>query len=169
MKYPNSLTPFYVLAGLLVGFFVLFLLNGCAHAPRPSIKPPGPAFDKVNGHAADAGEAPGGHILEGFLQTPQFPVVYFAFDSDTISSAFREVLAAAARGQKAKWVCNVDGFASSEGTAEYNLALGALRASRVGDYLSAFAGITVIETSYGEERLVPGPPSLSRRVEVRCR
>lgn len=170
MRYPqNPLQPIQYMAAFLVGWFLLFLFFGCSQPP----KPPGPSFAKVNGQPtdnADVGQGRGEIKAIGDLAaSPKFPVVYFEYDSDEIRSAERLALSRAARGFRADWVCYVDGHASPEGAEAYNQDLGARRASRVGYFIQAYRGITVIETSYGEERPAAGGPELSRRVEVVCR
>ncbi|MTW08735.1 OmpA family protein, partial [Streptococcus pneumoniae] len=64
------------------------------------------------------------------------------------------------------------GYASEEGTDEYNLALGARRAQAVRDYLEAY-GVPVDRISwrsFGEENPVTTDPDkikLHRRVEIK--
>lgn len=175
MKRPETPAPAFLTffcAYLVVA--VLFFFYGCTKPPKVL---PGPVLEKVNGLNTDVDQGreenreikpPGGGRLR-YAKTPRFPVIYFEFDADTVGTDYQDTLSRIARTLRADWICNVDGHASSEGTDEYNLALGARRASRVGDYLQAFKGITVVETSYGEERLADGPPERSRRVEVSCR
>ncbi len=169
MNHPrNPMMPIYFGAAFMLCVFVLFLLYGCSQPP----KPPGPSSAKVNGQptdSADAGQGRGeSKNVVDMVFSPKFPVVYFEYDSDAIRAADRERLAKAARGLRADWVCYVDGHASAEGPEAYNLALGARRASTVGDFIQSFRGITVLETSYGEERPAAGGLELSRRVDVRC-
>lgn len=169
MIYPrNPLLPFQCAALFLLAVFVVYLLYGCTQPPVP----PGPAFEKVNGQpteSADAGPGRGESKTFGDMAvSPKFPVVYFDYDDDAIRPADRDGLVAATLGLKAEWVCYVDGHASPEGSEAYNMSLGARRASTVGDFIQSFKGISVIETSYGEEKPIPGAPSLSRRVEIRC-
>lgn len=145
------------------------LLAACSHPPSP-----GPAIEKVNGMpTAKADDA----VIRGedheptwddMLYSPKMPIVYFDLNSSEIRPADVEDLSYAAMAFRDKWSCQVDGHASEEGTTEYNLALGLRRAHAVGSYLAGFEGITVIETSYGEE-CPAATPKLSRRVEIRCR
>ncbi len=165
-EYPNSNVPIFVLAGLIAALFLQFFFGGCARTP--SLKPPGPILEKDYG-IADVDRGRDGKTFADLAVSPKFPVVYFDLDSYDIRPADREALAAAAQGITATWVCYVEGHASTDGEADYNLSLGSRRAGTVGDFIQAFKGISVVETSYGEERPVPGPLELSRRVEVRCR
>jgi outer membrane protein OmpA-like peptidoglycan-associated protein len=145
-------------------FWLTLLHFGCS---KPSPKSPGPAFDKVNGIPTASADAGRGRSELYLASSPKFPTVYFDFDSDRIRPEDLDRIASTVRDAKAQWVCYVDGHASTEGEAAYNLGLGARRASRVGNFIQSWAGITVMETSYGEERPA-ATPELSRRVEVRC-
>jgi outer membrane protein OmpA-like peptidoglycan-associated protein len=150
----------------LITLCALLVFVTCARKPNPF--PSVTTFEKVNGEPtakADAGRS----RSEGksFVVSPRFPTVYFDFDSDKIKPEYQDKLSNVIRDVGVTWVCHVDGFASSEGTEAYNLALGARRASRVGDYIGTSKGITVVEVSYGEERQKE-TPELSRRVEVSC-
>ncbi|MEO7778526.1 MAG: OmpA family protein [Fibrobacteria bacterium] len=171
MRLDPMLKAVYACSAMAVVLFVLFLFYGCTQPPIP----PGPVFAKVNGEptayaddAARRGEDYGKEWSD-MVPTPRFPIVYFDFDSDSITAETVEMLAKTARSVRASFSCSVDGFASEEGDEDYNLALGARRADRVGTFISAFKGLTVLETSYGEERPAAGGPERSRRVEVSCR
>lgn len=161
LLYAAGLCYFAYLSAILA--IAAVAITSCAKRPNP----PGPVFAKVHGQPTASADADRGRGEIPWVTSPKFPVIYFDFDSDKLRAEYPERVAAALASTKAEWVCYVDGHASSEGTDEYNMALGARRASRVGDYIQAFKGITVIETSYGEER-PKETPELSRRAEVRC-
>lgn len=158
------LFPFLCWAIPALGLFI-----SCTKHHAPPIDPSVPAFDKVNGEPtanADAGR--GRSESKALVQSPRFPTIYFAYDDAHISEADFNRLSNVIRDAGTKWVCYVDGHTSDEGTDEYNAALGARRASVVGDYIQTFKGITVVETSYGEER-PKATRELSRRVEIKCK
>ncbi|MFT7059628.1 MAG: peptidoglycan-associated lipoprotein [Pseudorhodobacter sp.] len=84
--------------------------------------------------------------------------VFFAVDQSTVSDAARTTLV-----QQAQWLQTnsdyaviVEGHADEQGTREYNLALGARRASAVQNFLiSQGVGANRLRTvSYGKERPV---------------
>ena len=81
--------------------------------------------------------------------------VHFAYDSFELSDNAREILRTNAdwlrENPKAK--CEVEGHTDSRGTAEYNLALGAKRATAVRDYLITLgvAADRLTTISYGKE------------------
>jgi len=82
--------------------------------------------------------------------------VLFAVDQSTLSSEAQSILAA-----QAQWLMSngeyralVEGHADEQGTREYNLALGARRASAVRDYLvsQGVPDSRLSTVSYGKER-----------------
>jgi peptidoglycan-associated lipoprotein len=82
--------------------------------------------------------------------------ILFAVDQSTLSAEAQQIL-----GQQARWLMSngtytavVEGHADEQGTREYNLALGARRASAVRDYLVAqgIASNRLRTVSYGKER-----------------
>ncbi|MGB7258224.1 MAG: peptidoglycan-associated lipoprotein Pal [Pseudolabrys sp.] len=84
--------------------------------------------------------------------------VWFETDSSELTAKSRETL-----DKQAQWLTNynrytftVEGHADERGTREYNLALGARRASTVRDYLVSrgIAGNRMRTISYGKERPV---------------
>ncbi|MFC7705643.1 peptidoglycan-associated lipoprotein Pal [Plastorhodobacter daqingensis] len=84
--------------------------------------------------------------------------VFFAVDQSTLSPEARDTL-----GQQARWLTTnrdyqiiIEGHADEQGTREYNLALGARRASSVQEFLIS-QGISpnrMRTVSYGKERPV---------------
>lgn len=101
-------------------------------------------------------------------------IVYFEFDSSTITPESRQIIEAHARqlaNSGGKVV--LEGHADERGTREYNLALGEARAKSVKNVMTALgvAPDAVQTISYGEERPVAlehaeSAWSLNRRVEI---
>ncbi|SHO58898.1 peptidoglycan-associated lipoprotein Pal [Vibrio quintilis] len=82
--------------------------------------------------------------------------VYFAFDNSTISSDYKDMLAAHAAylSQRPNMKVTIEGHADERGTPEYNIALGERRAEAVAKYLQAL-GVQADQmsiVSYGEEK-----------------
>ena len=147
----------------LLGLFSLYLTS-CTKHPKPS----GPAFEKVNVVPTANDDVGRGRSELYLAKSPAFPVVYFDFDSDRISDTRADALSNMVIEAGGTWTCQIDGYASEEGTEAYNLALGARRAASVSAYLASFPGFTLQSTSYGEERPA-ATRELSRRVEIRCK
>ena len=84
--------------------------------------------------------------------------VFFDTDSADLSAQARQTLDGQARwlNQYPRFHITVEGHADERGTREYNIALGARRATAVRDYLAALGvGANRIRTiSYGKERPV---------------
>lgn len=101
-------------------------------------------------------------------------IVYFEYDSSSITPESRQIIEAHARqlaNSGGKVV--LEGHADERGTREYNLALGEARAKSVMAVMTALgvAPATVQTISYGEERPVALEHSesawqLNRRVEI---
>lgn len=85
-------------------------------------------------------------------------IVYFAFDSDVIDAAGRDVIERHARYLVSNPTLSikVEGHADERGSAEYNLALGQRRAEAVRRALALLGvpDVRVEATSWGEERPV---------------
>ena len=81
--------------------------------------------------------------------------VFFAYDSDELDDAARQILNENAKVLKTygKWIIAIEGHCDERGTAEYNLALGDRRALAARNYLlSLGVAATRIKTvSYGKE------------------
>lgn len=162
-------------------------LAACASPRRPQPAPPPPAGDAgVPGQTGPAGPAgPGGETVTSDLaplpnsgpgSRQDFVVnagdrVYFELDSVEVRDDARPILDA-----QAQWLNRyprvqvlIEGNADERGTREYNLALGARRASSVRDYLiSRGVAASRIETvSYGKER--PIDPGTSEEAYARNR
>jgi peptidoglycan-associated lipoprotein len=104
---------------------------------------------------------PAGAGAPGSTQEFQVTVgdrVFFDTDSTALDGAAQAILDRQAQwlGQYAQYGLTIEGHADERGTREYNLALGARRASAVRDYLIARGvGASRIRTvSYGKERPV---------------
>ncbi|MCB1866154.1 MAG: peptidoglycan-associated lipoprotein Pal [Chromatiales bacterium] len=102
-------------------------------------------------------------------------VIYFDFDSSSIRSEYRDVVAAHAEylAQNPGTRVVLEGHCDERGTREYNIGLGERRSSSVGNLMAAHgAGQRQIElVSFGEERPVDpghddGAWSKNRRVEI---
>lgn len=82
--------------------------------------------------------------------------VLFAVDQHTLSPQAQQVLAAQAQWLNANpaYAIIIEGHADEQGTREYNLALGARRATSVQNYLisQGVAGNRMRTISYGKER-----------------
>jgi peptidoglycan-associated lipoprotein len=82
--------------------------------------------------------------------------VLFAVDQSTLSSEAQSILAAQAQWllSNGEYLALVEGHADEQGTREYNLALGARRASAVRDYLvsQGVPASRLSTVSYGKER-----------------
>ena len=129
--------------------------------------------------AVSQGLADDAEISAAALDDPDSPlsvrVIYFDYDSSTISAEFRETIAAHAAylASNSSTGVTLEGHADERGTREYNLALGERRALAVRRQLvllGASAG-QVKAVSYGEEQpVVEGHDdesyALNRRVEL---
>ncbi|PKP83936.1 MAG: peptidoglycan-associated lipoprotein [Alphaproteobacteria bacterium HGW-Alphaproteobacteria-2] len=120
---------------------------------------------RADGDGAGAGAGGGGIGAGSFApNSPEYFAqtvgdrVFFAVDESTLSSEARITLDAQAAWlqQNAEFSILIEGHADERGTREYNLALGARRASAVRDYLAS-RGIPdrrLRTVSYGKERPV---------------
>ncbi len=134
-----------------VAFVVLALgASACTNAGR---------FDNAGGGAG------AGAVVPGSVSDPTSPAYFqqtigdrilFEVDQATLNDAARDVLA-----QQATWLMAngaftaiIEGHADEQGTREYNLALGARRASAVQNYLieRGVAASRLRTVSYGKER-----------------
>jgi peptidoglycan-associated lipoprotein len=97
----------------------------------------------------------GTRSLEDLNRDSPFKPAFFGLDSAELDDAGRAVVAANADIMRKfpTWVVTVEGHCDERGTAEYNLALGELRAVAVKTYLVALgiAPDRVRTVSYGKE------------------
>lgn len=118
------------------------------------------------GQFADPGAA-GSNAAAGSAASPSSPAyfvqsvgdrVLFAVDESTLSAAARATLDEQARWLAAngQFTAVIEGHADEQGTREYNLALGARRASAARDYLVSrgVAPGRLTTVTYGKERPV---------------
>ena len=85
-------------------------------------------------------------------------IVYFSTDSTDLTPEAQQTLQKQARWlqQYSQYTITIEGHADERGTREYNIALGARRATTVRDYLvrNGIAANRVRHVSYGKERPV---------------
>jgi peptidoglycan-associated lipoprotein len=124
----------------------------CSNTPKPE--------DAALGGAAGAGGR-GGPATPGsardFSQNVG-DIVYFSTDSTDLSPEAQQTLTGQARWlqQYAQYTITIEGHADERGTREYNIALGANRATKVREFL-AKNGVNAARLrtiSYGKERPV---------------
>jgi peptidoglycan-associated lipoprotein len=138
---PLSVSVNRILAAALVG--AALLVGGCANQQK----------------SIDAGL--GGTAVPGSAQEFQVSVgdrVFFETDSSSLTPTARQTLDRQVQWltQYANYTFTIEGHADERGTREYNLALGARRATAVRDYFIA-KGISASRMrtiSYGKERPV---------------
>jgi peptidoglycan-associated lipoprotein len=122
----------------------------------------------AGGAGADGGAGAGGGVTTGGLGDASDPrsVAYFnqtvgdrvlfAVDQSTLSDEARAVLAGQSQwlNTNSDYAVIIEGHADEQGTREYNLALGARRASAVQNYLisQGVAASRMRTVSYGKER-----------------
>jgi peptidoglycan-associated lipoprotein len=123
------------------------------------------ACDKSSRFGDDALGAGAGGIVAGSPSDPTSPAyfnqtigdrVLFAVDQSTLSPAAQDILTkqAAWLGENPEYSAIIEGHADEQGTREYNLALGARRASSVQNFLidRGVAPSRLKTISYGKER-----------------
>jgi peptidoglycan-associated lipoprotein len=148
------------------GIILFLVLTACSTPPENAPFPPDESVAMSYGAPppAAASQPPGAAlpmitVVPGSLGDFQRNVgdrIYFDYDRAELSSAARDILR-----RQAAWLLRypsvtlvVEGHCDERGTREYNLALGARRASAVMDYLMTM-GVNAarLETvSYGKER-----------------
>lgn len=140
---------------------------GCARQPQVATGPvTDPYADAPGGGAIYAGDVtrpgtgPARPVLPGTATPEAFALigdtVLFSRDQVALSEEGRAVVARQAQwlARNAGFTARVEGHADEEGTADYNLALGARRAASVQEYLIAqgIAAGRITTVSYGRER-----------------
>ncbi|MEM8581832.1 MAG: peptidoglycan-associated lipoprotein Pal [Pseudomonadota bacterium] len=138
---------------MAVTFAAVLTLAGCA------------GQDGLFGSAGGGAGAGAGGIASGSISDPTSPAyfqqavgdrVLFSVDQSTLTDEARGVLE-----QQAQWLTQngaftavIEGHADEQGTREYNLALGARRASAVRDYLvdRGVADSRLSTVTFGKER-----------------
>ena len=128
----------------------VFVLGACSNAT---------SWDDTNGGSA------GGAVVPGSPQDPNSPAhfqevvgdrIFFAVDQSTLSAEAQATLQAQANWLLANtdYTATIEGHADEQGTREYNIALGARRATAVREYLidRGIPGSRLTTVSYGKER-----------------
>jgi peptidoglycan-associated lipoprotein len=129
-----------------------------APAPTPAPAPPPRPAERVEESipVPTIGEdAIGNRSLEDLNRDSPFRPAFFGLDSSELDDAGRAIVSANADIMKKypAWVVTIEGHCDERGTAEYNLALGELRAVAVKTYLVAL-GVSADRlrtVSYGKE------------------
>lgn len=130
-----------------IGFLSVLALSACAKkAPNDTFG--GPSMDGVNGNYAQ--ESP------EFFTNAVGDRVLFVVDQSTLTIEAMSILDAQAAWlmQNGEFTALIEGHADEQGTREYNLALGARRASAVQAYLTSkgVASNRLSTVTYGKER-----------------
>ncbi len=125
--------------------------------PGPPAPPPRPAerVEESIPVPAISEDAIGNRSLEDLNRDSPFRPAFFGLDSSDLDDAGRAIVSANADIMKKypTWVVTVEGHCDERGTAEYNLALGELRAVAVKTYLVSL-GVSADRlrtVSYGKE------------------
>ncbi|SOB94545.1 peptidoglycan-associated lipoprotein Pal [Rhodobacter maris] len=124
-----------------------------------------PSKNGANGVVDPGGAFGDGAISQGSINDPNSPAyfsatvgdtVHFVVDQSTLTDEARSILSGQAQWLNAhqNYAAIVEGHADEQGTREYNLALGARRASAVQEYLisQGVSGARLRTVSYGKER-----------------
>jgi peptidoglycan-associated lipoprotein len=137
------------LAGLRMGAVLLMaaLAGACANN---ELQPDGSALGPGRGPATPGSQ-------RDFVQNVG-DIVYFSTDSAELTPEAQQTLSGQARWlqQYPQYTITIEGHADERGTREYNIALGAKRATTVRDFLvrSGVNGQRIRTISFGKERPV---------------
>lgn len=145
------------------------ILTACSRSqPNMGLNPAhtgsnAPGFGDGSGDGSESGPATPGSIRE--FSSRVGDTVYFSTDSTELSSNSQQMLAAQAQwlNQYSQYGITIEGHADERGTREYNIALGARRASVTKQFLVA-RGVNPARlktVSYGRERPVALCPNIS--------
>lgn len=114
-----------------------------------------------DGSVAGAAGAPGSAsdpASPAYFQETVGDRVFFAVDESTLSAAAQATLEAQARWllENSDFTVTIEGHADEQGTREYNIALGARRATAVREFLEqrGIPGARLQTVSFGKERPV---------------
>lgn len=152
-------------------------MAACASRPKPQgpAAPAGPSGPAEPDSGVTSPGGPGG-VTSGVIPGSQQDLaqsagdrVFFDLDQYDLRSDARQTLSA-----QAQWLSRypgtqirVEGNADERGTREYNLALGARRASAVREYLATEGGVSASRMStisYGKDRpIAPGSDEASHQ------
>ncbi|MFM2390412.1 MAG: peptidoglycan-associated lipoprotein Pal [Pseudomonadota bacterium] len=133
-------------------------LAACKSPDRYGAAGPGDGLGGAGGiQTGGLGDASDPRSVAYFNQTVGDRVL-FAVDQSTLSDAARQTLAGQAQwlNTNSDYAIIIEGHADEQGTREYNLALGARRASAVQDFLisQGVSAARMRTVSYGKERPV---------------
>lgn len=157
-----------VLCAFFAPVVIAGLLAGCADQPtKPELRLGKTGYERGPGYGLHGIDrrglgAPGS--VEQF-QSLGMDTVYFASDSSDLSPEAQSTLT-----QQAHWLqryashtITIEGHADERGTREYNIALGARRATSVRNFLvgNGVAVARIRTISYGKERPVAGCDDIS--------
>jgi peptidoglycan-associated lipoprotein len=125
---------------------VALVLAGCSNTPKPE-------NELAGGRNSPA--TPGSHRD---FSVNVGDIVYFSTDSADLSPEAQQTLANQARWlqQYSQYTITIEGHADERGTREYNIALGARRATAVRNFLAqnGINAARIRTISYGKERPV---------------
>ncbi len=140
--------------------FFMCLVVALVSCSKKDVKQDEPGFSPTDGATAEGGDlgaaAPALSAGDASVAAPELDVVYYGFDSFSLSNEGREALKTNAQwlSENPSATVQIEGHCDERGTTEYNLALGERRANAAKDYLQKLgvdaSRVSVI--SYGEER-----------------
>jgi peptidoglycan-associated lipoprotein len=137
--------------GMIAALSALVLLAACAKNPGSEPGGLGLGMNGANGGAATPGSSQDFVVNVGDR-------VFFETDSTDLTAQSRTTLDRQAEwlNQYSRYTFTIEGHADERGTREYNIALGARRATAVQDYLISrgIAANRMRTLSYGKERPV---------------
>lgn len=151
-------------AALLLAVLALAACNNPNKYDDTGVVDPGGAYGSGNGagagHGVGGSKVPLGNINDpnsaAYFNGRVGDMVHFVVDQSTLSSDAMQTLDGQARWLKAHSQYNaiIEGHADEQGTREYNLALGARRATSVQEYLvsQGVSSNRLRTVSYGKER-----------------
>ncbi|WP_420343370.1 peptidoglycan-associated lipoprotein Pal [Paenirhodobacter sp.] len=121
---------------------------------------PGGAYGSGQYGAGGAGGVAMGNINDpnspAYFNAKVGDMVHFVVDQSTLSDEARQILSGQAQwlNSHPQYSAIIEGHADEQGTREYNLALGARRATAVQEYLvsQGISGSRLRTVSYGKER-----------------
>jgi peptidoglycan-associated lipoprotein len=151
MRFSRQLPPFFV---PVLALLFAIALSSCS---KKDVKADEPVINPSENSAAAPSQGESvGTSGAGEAAPSDLQIVYFPFDSYTITGESRETLKANTKWLKdnASATIQIEGHCDERGTTEYNLALGERRANAVKNYLVK-AGIKkgrISTISYGAER-----------------
>jgi len=127
-----------------------------ASGPRDALPPPSRVDEApLVGSDAIGEDAISARALDDLNRDSPLRPVFYALDSSELDEAGRMIVTSNAQVLKKypSWAITVEGHCDERGTAEYNIALGELRAVAVKNYLVSLgiAPNRILTVSYGKE------------------